>query len=183
MILTYETISKMLIEMATENYSDMVRAFLAMELSIDNKSLLNQLYQDFMAVDDLTLVSDELRDRAESYQLQMKKDITDILEKLYQMVKGTRFIMDTIASNSISTAMEGYDFLEVEDYASLSLETLQEIIQKDLAISSQDYFGDVTYIALQKDLLDQKSHFLKNYVASFLDKPIPTKDQRALVLY
>ena len=91
--------------------------------------------------------------------------------------------MDTIASNSISTAMEGYDFLEVEDYASLSLETLQEIIQKDLAISSQDYFGDVTYIALQKDLLDQKSHFLKNYVASFLDKPIPTKDQRALVLY
>lgn len=101
MIWTYETISKMLIEMATENYSDMVRAFLAMELSIDNKSLLNQLYQDFMAVDDLTLVSDELRDRAESYQLQMKKDITDILEKLYQMVKGTRFIMDTIASNSI----------------------------------------------------------------------------------
>ena len=66
MIWTYETISKMLIEMATENYSDMVRAFLAMELSIDNKSLLNQLYQDFMAVDDLTLVSDELRDRAES---------------------------------------------------------------------------------------------------------------------
>lgn len=37
----YETISKTFSEMARENYEDMVKAFLAMELSVDNMSLLD----------------------------------------------------------------------------------------------------------------------------------------------
>ena len=49
----YDTISRTLSEMARENYEDMVKAFLAMELSIKNKSLLDTLYQDFMGIDDL----------------------------------------------------------------------------------------------------------------------------------
>lgn len=48
----YDTISKTLSEMAQENYEDMVKALLAMELSIKNKSLLDRLYQDFMGIDD-----------------------------------------------------------------------------------------------------------------------------------
>ena len=90
--------------------------------------------------------------------------------------------METIASNSISETLEIYDLLDSDDYSSLTLETLQDIIQKDLALSSQDYFGDVTLIALQKDLLDQKSHFLQHYVASLLDTMPSQKDQSALVL-
>ncbi|MCL4923196.1 hypothetical protein ACJBTP_08200, partial [Streptococcus suis] len=62
--------------------------------------------------------------------------------------------------------------------------TLQQnpMIQQDLAISSQDYFGDLVHLALQKDLLDQKSHFLQHYVATVMDGIPQERDQRALVL-
>lgn len=90
--------------------------------------------------------------------------------------------METIASNNISDTLVHYDILDGDGYSSLALETLQDIIQKDLALTSQDYFGDVTYIALQKDLLDPKSHFLQHYVASLMDNRPQAKDQSALVL-
>ena len=76
----YETISKTFSEMARENYEDMVKAFLAMELSVDNMSLLDTLYRDFMAIDDLPLVSDDLRLKAEGYQEQLQEELTDLLE-------------------------------------------------------------------------------------------------------
>ncbi|MFV8064965.1 hypothetical protein ACMZ5S_11150 [Streptococcus pluranimalium] len=40
----------------------------------------------------------------------------------------------------------------------------------------------MTYLALQKDLLDQKSHFLQQYVTTLMDKLPQEKDQRDLVL-
>lgn len=182
MTLTYESISKTLSEMARENYKDLVKAFLTMELSVQNQPILDHLYQDFMDIDDLSLISDDLRLKAEGYQEQLKKELTDLLEKLYRQGEGASFIMETITSNSISETLETYDLLDSDDYSSLTLETLQDIIQKDLALTSQDYFGDVTLIALQKDLLDQESHFLQHYVASLLDTMPSQKDQSALVL-
>ena len=179
---TYETISNLLSEMSRENYEDMVKAFLSMELSIKNKSLLDTLYQDFMAIDDLSLVSDDLRLRADGYQEQLQEELTDLLDKLYRTGEGTSFIMEVIASNNISDTFARYEVLDEDDYSSLTLETMQDIIQKDLSLTSQDYFGDVTYLALQKDLLDQKSHFLQHYVASLLDTMPSQKDQSALVL-
>ncbi|HFH8844543.1 TPA: hypothetical protein ACGT32_001525 [Streptococcus agalactiae] len=178
----YETISKTFSEMARENYEDMVKAFLAMELSIDNKSLLDTLYRDFMAIDDLPLVSDELRLKAEGYQEQLQEELTDLLDNLYRTGEGASFIMEVIASNNISDTFARYEVLDEDDYSSLTLETLQDIIQKDLSLTSQDYFGDVTYLALQKDLLDQRSHFLQQYVTTLMDKLPQEKDQRALVL-
>ena len=179
---TYETISNLLSEMSRENYEDMVKAFLSMELSIKNKSLLDTLYQDFMAIDDLSLVSDDLRLRADGYQEQLQEELTDLLDKLYRTGEGTSFIMEVIASNNILDTLTQYEVLDEDDYSSLTLETMQDIIQKDLSLTSQDYFGDVTYLALQKDLLDQKSHFLQHYVASLLDTMPSQKDQSALVL-
>lgn len=179
---TYDTISKTLSEMAKENYEDMVKAFLAMELSITDKSLLDQLYQDFMAIDDMPLVSDDLSQMAEKYQSQIRSELTDLLENLYRTGEGTSFIMEALASNNLSDTIDHYDILDKDDYSSLTLETLQGIIQKELALTSQDYFGDVTYIALQKDLLDQRSHFLQQYVATVMDRLPQEKDQRALVL-
>ena len=87
--------------MSRENYEDMVKAFLSMELSIKNKSLLDTLYQDFMAIDDLSLVSDDLRLRADGYQEQLQEELTDLLDKLYRTGEGTSFIMEVIASNNI----------------------------------------------------------------------------------
>ncbi len=168
--------------MVRENYKDLVKAFLTMELGVQNQAILNHLYQDFMDIDDMQLVSDDLCLRAENYQEQVQEELTDLLEKLYRQGEGDSFIMETITSNSISETLEIYDLLDSDDYSSLTLETLQDIIQKDLALSSQDYFGDVTLIALQKDLLDQKSHFLQHYVASLLDTMPSQKDQSALVL-
>lgn len=178
----YDTISRTLSEMARENYEDMVKAFLAMELSIKNKSLLDTLYQDFMGIDDLSLVSDDLRLRADGYQEQLQEEVTDLLDKLYRTGEGASFIMEVIVSNNISESLAQYEVLNEEDYSSLTLETLQDIIQKELSLTSQDYFGDVTYLALQKDLLDQKSHFLQQYVTTLMDKLPQEKDQRALVL-
>ena len=178
----YETISKTFSEMARENYEDMVKAFLAMELSVDNKSLLDTLSRDFMAIDDLPLDSDELRLKAEGYQEQLQEELTDLLDNLYRTGEGASFIMEVIASNNISDTFARYEVLDEEDYSSLTLETLQDIIQKDLSLTSQDYFGDVTYLALQKDLLDQRSHFLQQYVTTLMDKLPQEKDQRALVL-
>lgn len=178
----YDTISKTLSEMAQENYEDMVRALLAMELSIKNKSLLDRLYQDFMGIDDLSLVSDDLRLRADGYQEQFQEELTDLLDKLYRTGEGASFIMEVIASNNIFDTLVQYEVLDEDDYSSLSLETLQNIIQKDLPLTSQDYFGDVTYLALQKDLLDQKSHFLQQYVTTLVDKLPQEKDQSTLVL-
>ena len=179
---TYETISNLLSEMSRENYEDMVKAFLSMELSIKNKSLLDTLYQDFMAIDDLSLVSDDLRLRADGYQEQLQEELTDLLDKLYRTGEGTSFIMEVIASNNILDTLTQYEVLDEDDYSSLTLETMQDIIQKDLSLTSQDYFGDVTYLALQKDLLDQKSHFLRQYVTTLMEKLPQEKDQRALVL-
>ncbi|HFR3900514.1 TPA: hypothetical protein ACHVH6_001626 [Streptococcus suis] len=178
----YDTISKTLSDMALENYEDMVKAFLAMELSIKNKSLLDTLYQDFRSIDDLSLVSDDLRLRADGYQEQLQEEMTDLLDKLYRTCEGASFIMEVIASNNIPETLAHYDILNEEDYSSLTLETLQDIIQKELSLTSQDYFGDVTYLALQKDLLDQKSHFLRQYVTTLMEKLPQEKDQRALVL-
>ena len=179
---TYETISNLLSEMSRENYEDMVKAFLSMELSIKNKSLLDTLYQDFMAIDDLSLVSDDLRLRADGYQEQLQEELTDLLDKLYRTGEGTSFIMEVIASNNILDTLTQYEVLDEDDYSSLTLETMQDIIQKDLSLTSQDYFGDVSYLALQKDLLDQKSHFLQQYVTTLMDKLPQGKDQSTLVL-
>ena len=178
----YDTISRTLSEMARENYKDMVKAFLAMELSIKNKSLLDTLYQDFRSIDDLSLVSDDLRPRADGYQEQPQEELTDLLDKLYRTGEGTSFIMEVIASNNILDTLTQYEVLNEEDYSSLTLATLQGIIQKELSLTSQDYFGDVTYLALQKDLLDQKSHFLQQYVTTLMDKLPQEKDHNALVL-
>ena len=178
----YDTISRALSEMARENYEDMVKAFLAMELNIQNKSLLDTLYQDFRDIDDLSLVSDDLRLRADGSQRQIQEEMTDLLDKLYRTGEGASFIMEVIASNNISETLAHYDILNEEDYSSLTLETLQDIIQKELSLTSQDYFGNVTYLALQKDLLDQKSHFLRQYVTTLMEKLPQEKDQRALVL-
>lgn len=179
---TYETISNLLSEMSRENYEDMVKALLSMELSIKNKSLLDTLYQDFMAIDDLSLVSDDLRLRADGYQEQLQEELTDLLDKLYRTGEGTSFIMEVIASNNILDTLTQYEVLDEDDYSSLTLETMQDIIQKDLSLTSQDYFVDVTYLALQKDLLDQKSHFLQQYVTTLMDKLLQGKDQSTLVL-
>ncbi len=178
----YDTISKTLSEMVQENYEDMVKALLAMELSIKNKSLLDRLYQDFMGIDDLSLVSDDLILRADGYQEQLQEELTDLLDKLYRTGEGASFIMEVIASNNIFDTLVQYEVLDEDDYSSLTLETLQDIIQKDLPLTSQDYFGDVTYLALQKDLLDQKSHFLQQYVTTLVDKLPQEKDQSTLVL-
>ena len=60
------------------------------------------------------------------------EELTDLLENCIVRWRDS-FIMETITSNSISETLEIYDLLDSDDYSSLTLETLQDIIQKDLA--------------------------------------------------
>ena len=172
----FDTMKKALSEMERVDYQEFIKAFLSLELSISDRTILNQVYQDYMDEDDLSLISDELRVKVDGYQDEVKADMTDILEKLYRTGEGSSFIMDLMSSNRFS------ETLDSDDYSSLSLETLQAMIQQDLAISSQDYFGDLVHLALQNDLLDQKSHFLQHYVATVMEGIPQERDQRALVL-
>ena len=178
----FDTMKETLSEMEKDDYQEFIKAFLSLELSISDRTILNQVYQDYMGEDDLSLVSDELRVKVDDYQDEVQADITDILEKLYGTGEGTSFIMDLMSSNSLSDTLEQYEVLDGDDYSSLSLETIQAMIQQDLAISSQDYFGDLVHLALKKDLLDQKSHFLQHYVATVMEGIPQERDQRALVL-
>ncbi|HFZ6805433.1 TPA: hypothetical protein ACGMQO_001020 [Streptococcus agalactiae] len=178
----FDTMKEALSEMEKVDYQEFIKTFLSLELSISNRTILNQVYQDYMDEDDLSLISGELRVKADDYQDEVKADMTDILEKLYRTGEGSSFIMDLMSSNSLSETLEQYEVLNSDDYSPLSLETLQAIIQHELAISSQDYFGDLVHLALQKDLLDQKSHFLQHYVATVMEGIPQERDQRALVL-
>ncbi|HGC8951072.1 TPA: hypothetical protein ACG5KU_000005 [Streptococcus agalactiae] len=171
----FDTMKVALSEMEKVDYQEFIKAFLSLELSISDRTILNQVYQDYMD-------EDELRVKVDSYQDEVQADMTDILEKLYRTGEGSSFIMDLMSSNSLSDTLEQYEVLDSVDYSPLSLETLQAMIQQELAISSQDYFGDLVHLALQKDLLDQKSHFLQHYVATVMEGIPQERDQRALVL-
>lgn len=163
----YDTISRTLSEMARENYEDMVKAFLAMELSIKNKSLLDTLYQDFMGIDDLSLVSEDLRLRADGYQEQLQEEVTDLLDKLYRTGEGASFIMEVIASNNISESLAQYEVLNEEDYSSLTLETLQDIIQKGVVFNESRLFWRCDLSRLAERFVRQEKPFLTTVCDNF----------------
>lgn len=156
----FDTMKGALSEMEKDDYQEFIKAFLSLELSISDRTILNQVYQDYMDEDDLSLISDELRVKVDGYQDEVKADMTDILEKLYRTGEGSSFIMDLMSSNSLSETLEQYEVLDSDDYSSLSLETLQAMIQQDLVISSQDYFGDLVHLALKKRFTRPEKSFL-----------------------
>lgn len=121
----FDTMKEALSEMEKVDYQEFIKAFLSLELSISNRTILNQVYQDYMDEDDLSLISDELRVKVDSYQDEVQADMTDILEKLYRTGEGSNFIMDLMSSNSLSETLEQYEVLDSDDYSPLSLETLQ----------------------------------------------------------
>ena len=96
MVWNFDTMKQALSEMEKVDYQEFIKAFLSLELSISDRTIPNQVYQDYMDEDDLSLVSDELRVKVDDYQDEVQADITDILEKLYGTGEGTSFIMDVI---------------------------------------------------------------------------------------
>lgn len=89
----FDTMKKALSEMERVDYQEFIKAFLSLELSISDRTILNQVYQDYMDEDDLSLISDELRVKVDGYQDEVKADMTDILEKLYRTGEGSSFIV------------------------------------------------------------------------------------------
>lgn len=119
----FDTMKETLSEMEKDDYQEFIKAFLSLELSISDRTILNQVYQDYMGEDDLSLISDELRVKVDGYLDEVQADMTDILEKLYRTGEGSSFIMDLMSSNSLSDTLEQYEVLDGDDYSSLSLET------------------------------------------------------------
>lgn len=166
---TFETLKNALASMVEVNHVAFTKAFMTVELDIKNQSILDQLYRDYMENDDWALISEELSTQASLYQDQLTEDLTDIFEKLYRTGEGSSFIMDVLTTRHLIDTMGNYEFLDPDDYASSSLEELERLIQEELPVNSSDYFGDLTYLAVTKEMLDQKSTFLQHYVASLLE--------------
>lgn len=61
----FDTMKEALSEMEKVDYQEFIKAFLSLELSISDRTILNQVYQDYMDEDDLSLISDE------SYELKL----------------------------------------------------------------------------------------------------------------
>ena len=99
----FDTMKEALSEMEKDDYQEFIKAFLSLELSISDRTILNQVYQDYMDEDDLSLISDELRVKVDGYLDEVQADMTDILEKLYRTGEGSSFIMDLMSSNIFQT--------------------------------------------------------------------------------
>ncbi|HEM6121965.1 TPA: hypothetical protein U2B97_002489, partial [Streptococcus suis] len=52
----FDTMKEALSEMEKVNYQEFIKAFLSLELSISDRTILNQVYQDYMDEDDLSLI-------------------------------------------------------------------------------------------------------------------------------
>ena len=117
----FDTMKETLSEMEKDDYQEFIKAFLSLELSISDRTILNQVYQDYMGEDDLSLISDELRVKVDGYLDEVQADMTDILEKLYRTGEGSSFIMDLMSSNSLSDTLEQYEVLMVTIILHLAL--------------------------------------------------------------
>ncbi|HEL2335438.1 TPA: hypothetical protein TZN93_002473, partial [Streptococcus suis] len=49
----FDTMKEALSEMEKVDYQEFIKAFLSLELSISDRTILNQVYQDYMDEDDL----------------------------------------------------------------------------------------------------------------------------------
>ena len=52
----FDTMKEALSEMEKTDYQEFIKAFLSLELSISDRTILNQVYQDYMDEDDLSLI-------------------------------------------------------------------------------------------------------------------------------
>ena len=75
----FDTMKETLSEMEKDDYQEFIKAFLSLELSISDRTILNQVYQDYMGEDDLSFNSDELRVKVDGYLDEVQSDINDIL--------------------------------------------------------------------------------------------------------
>ncbi|MBM7642047.1 hypothetical protein JOC28_000339 [Streptococcus loxodontisalivarius] len=155
-------------ELQERDYETFIMALFEVELSVSSPVLLKQLYKDYMTDDRMILVNEELYEHSRQLQESVQEELSDLFARLYRTGAGNAFIMDTLNDQSLKKAMTGYDVFDGISYDKVALDTLEDMIQHDLSLVSQDYFSDLVYLALEKKLLDEKSEFLQVYVEQLL---------------
>lgn len=179
---SYNQMVGVLNQMLETNHKDFVKALLTVEHGIQNPFLIEQIYQDYMGNDSMTLLNDGFQDDIWRLNQMIKDDITDLMSELAQTKTGSLFISEVILTNSIEETIQDYDFLSDKDYDIVSLKTLEDIIQHQLPILSDNFYRDLLILSYQKDLIDLSNNVLQTYVTNQLDHNRHIKDQENLVL-
>lgn len=58
----FTEIKKQIEFMMQDNYEDFIKAFISIELGIEDKNILNKVYNKYMENDDVNLIDDNLSD-------------------------------------------------------------------------------------------------------------------------
>lgn len=58
--MNYKEVRKILEKLQKNNYKDLIKAIISMELNIDDEIFLNKTYDYYMGNDEISLISDEI---------------------------------------------------------------------------------------------------------------------------
>ena len=136
-------------EMVKANFADFARAFISVELDVNSKAIVDQLYIDFTNIEEMPLINEDLSSKADNYKEAIVADITNILEKLHRTGEPSDCIHDLLEAgdpDALYYTLEGIKGVEVEDYYDLSFDVLYELLE------------DFSSSALGNNLFDEFVH-------------------------
>lgn len=58
--MNYKEVRKILEGLQQNNYKDLIKAIISMELNLDNEILIDEIYNNYMDNDDISLLSEEI---------------------------------------------------------------------------------------------------------------------------
>lgn len=58
--MNYKEVKKILEKLQQSNYKDLIKAIVSMELNLDDENLIDQIYNNYMDNDDISLLSEEI---------------------------------------------------------------------------------------------------------------------------
>ena len=58
--MNYKEVKKILEKLQQSNYKDLIKAIVSMELNLDDENLIDEIYNNYMDNDDISLLSEEI---------------------------------------------------------------------------------------------------------------------------
>lgn len=178
---TFQEMRQVMQYFLDQDTSAFTKAVLSVETQIISSTLLNDLYDYYMATDSIYLLDEQLRLVADEQSEVIRQDLTRLLNKLYRTGDGNEFISDVLQGQS-STYLVSSDGWQLGNYDPYSLETLDDLISHHLDEDSDDYFGDLVHLALAQDKLDSRSQFLQSYMADLARPQVEAQRELPMTL-
>lgn len=158
-----------------QSYETYVKALFAVEHQITSESLLDDLYYNYMAEDNIGLLDEQLVQEIERQEEIIKDDLAILFEHLYGLGEANEFIQEVL-NGQTSKELVSPQSWNLGSYVHYSLETLDDLILNQLPKDSKDYFDDLVQLAIRQNRLDSKAQFLEAYLADLVPKQAPQPD-------